>query len=181
MAKEEEMTDAENGDKPLSNGVVDVKDGGEVKEEGPSLHEQLKSNVALLEKAVRSKDLRLIQGRLHRQTAVVRRQLNPEALSAFVWEVLPQGHHARTTVLRTLYKVGQVPLVAEGLKAFRWLDTVCGAVIIENAALEKSKQITWCRHVNLLRRANFTISERFMKVYCKRNIRFILGLCFAGR
>lgn len=124
MVKEVEMKDAANEDKPVSNGVIDAKDDADVKEEGPSLHDQLKSNVALLEKAVRSKDLRLIQGRLQRQTAVVRRQLNPEALAAFVSELLPRGHHARTTVLRILREVGQISQLSWWISASFGSDAV---------------------------------------------------------
>eukprot|EP00884_Botryococcus_braunii_P008416 jgi/Botrbrau1/17576/Bobra.0166s0020.3 len=105
MVKEVEMKDAEEGDKPVANGTIDTKDDGHELDEGPTLHEQLKANVALLEKAVRSKDLRVIQGKLQRQTAVARKQLTPEALAAFVPEVLPPGQPARTAVLSILNKV----------------------------------------------------------------------------
>jgi hypothetical protein len=109
MVKEVEMKDAEGGDKPVANGTIVSKENGEEKDAGPTLHEQLKANVALLEKAVRCKDLRLIQGKLQRQTAVSRKQLTPEALASFVSEVLPVGQPARTTVLKVLNTVS-VPL-----------------------------------------------------------------------
>ena len=65
----------------------------------------LKSNVTLLEKAVALKDTRLLMGRLLRQTATVRKQLDSPLLQELLQNVLPQGLATRTYLSDVLSKV----------------------------------------------------------------------------
>jgi 26S proteasome regulatory subunit N3 len=106
MGKEVEMKDVEDGtSKTLANGSVESKEPEEEEVPPPTVEEQLKANVALLEKAVRSKDTRILHGKLQRQTALVRKLLTPANLSAFVAETLPTALPARGSILSILSKV----------------------------------------------------------------------------
>lgn len=68
---------------------------------------QLRANVALLERAVQAKDTRLIVGRLLRQTAAIRQQLQPSTLKGLVEGLLPTSCPTRSLLLEQL---GQVSL-----------------------------------------------------------------------
>ena len=61
----------------------------------PKAEETLKSIVALLEKSVKTKDTRLLMGRLLRQTAAVRKQLSPAAIKTFLRQCLPAELEAK--------------------------------------------------------------------------------------
>lgn len=99
MGKEITMEDA-----PLEN--------GHDKEEPPgpapvSVEAQLDNSLKLLDRAVRTKDTRLITGRLLRQIASVRGKLTSEVLHAFVAQTLPESFSARETLLAALHQVSQ--------------------------------------------------------------------------
>ena len=70
-----------------------------------NVSQQLQRNLALLEQAVALKELRLISGRLQRQTAAIRRELTAPVLQQFVQEALPQGMPTREQLLQCLHKV----------------------------------------------------------------------------
>ena len=74
MAKDDPMSVDEQAAVP-----VEAKKTGEVTMQG-----SLKAIVGLLESTVKTKDTRLLAGRLHRQTAVIRSQLTPEILAQFI-------------------------------------------------------------------------------------------------
>ena len=70
----------------------------------PTPIEQLRANTELLEKAVRAKETRVLSGRLLRQTAAVRRQLDAEVLAGYVREALPAALPSRGVLLAHLSK-----------------------------------------------------------------------------
>lgn len=70
----------------------------------PTPIEQLRANTELLEKAVRAKETRVLSGRLLRQTAAVRRQLDTEVLAEYVREALPAALPSRGVLLAHLSK-----------------------------------------------------------------------------
>jgi hypothetical protein len=77
-----------------------------LEEEKPqSAAEGLANIIALLEKAVKLKDTRLLQGRLLRQTAVVRKHLAKADLAAFLQASLPGGE-AQGLLLQAVEQVG---------------------------------------------------------------------------
>ncbi|KAK9834634.1 hypothetical protein WJX74_006246 [Apatococcus lobatus] len=63
---------------------------------------QLRANVALLERAVQAKDTRLIVGRLLRQTAAIRQQLQPSILKGLVEGLLPESCPTRGLLLEQI-------------------------------------------------------------------------------
>ncbi len=71
----------------------------------PPVSTQLAANVSLLESAVRSKETRVLAGRLLRQTTAVRKNLSAENLSDFVKSVLPRGYPGTSLLLEHLKKV----------------------------------------------------------------------------
>ena len=79
--------------------------GTEPSEKAFNLPEQLRRNLALLEQAVALKELRLISGRLQRQTAAVRRALTAPVLLDVVQDALPTGTPTRDQLLQHLQKV----------------------------------------------------------------------------
>ena len=81
--------------------------GKEPSEKALNLPEQLRRNLALLEQAVALKELRLISGRLQRQTAAVRRELSAPVLLDVVQDALPTGTPIRDQLLLHLQKVKQ--------------------------------------------------------------------------
>ncbi|KAK9819846.1 hypothetical protein WJX72_003182 [[Myrmecia] bisecta] len=104
MGKEIDMKDA---DAPAKPDDQRKPEDGEEERQKPTLAAQLKANVALIDKAVRSKDTRLLTGRLLRQTALLRKQLTPDALTAFVKQALPAGLPAQALLLDHLRKAEQ--------------------------------------------------------------------------
>lgn len=68
----------------------------------PSVSDQLKSNIGLVEKAVRNKETRAAFGKLLRQTTAVRKQLTGSDLQAFFNANLPQGSPAAEALKRHL-------------------------------------------------------------------------------
>ncbi|KXZ51995.1 hypothetical protein GPECTOR_10g1017 [Gonium pectorale] len=60
-----------------------------------TVEEKLKAVVALVEKSVKTKDTRLLIGRLLRQTASVRKQLTPSIVKAFLQRTLPTDLESR--------------------------------------------------------------------------------------
>lgn len=77
-----------------------------LEEEKPqSAAEGLANIIALLEKAVKLKDTRLLQGRLLRQTAVVRKHLAKADLAAFLQASLPGGE-AQGLLLQAVEQAG---------------------------------------------------------------------------
>jgi hypothetical protein len=79
--------------------------GSKVEAIRPSADVQLANILVLLERAVKSKDTKLLVGRLLRQTASIRAQLQPEVLTAFLEEAFPADHPTRTFLLGQLNKV----------------------------------------------------------------------------
>ena len=82
--------------------VDEKKKDQEVKAEPKkaTVPETLGAIVALLESTTKSKDTRMLAGRLHRQTATIRSQLTPEILSQFVFTYLSAADvKASTTFL----------------------------------------------------------------------------------
>jgi len=77
----------------------------------PSTDVQLANILVLLERAVRSKDTKLLVGRLLRQTASIRTQLQPDVLTAFLEEAFPADHSTRTFLLAQLNKVNYAPTI----------------------------------------------------------------------
>lgn len=71
----------------------------------PPVSAQLAANISLLESAVRSKETRVLAGRLLRQTTAVRKNLTAENLSDFVTSVLPRGYPGTSLLLAHLKKV----------------------------------------------------------------------------
>ena len=67
--------------------------------------EVLQGALSLLEKAVNMRDVRLITGRLLRQTAAARKRLSAELLAAFAGAALPEGNESRARVLAALSQV----------------------------------------------------------------------------
>ena len=65
----------------------------------------LQSCLSILEKAVHMKDVRLITGRLLRQTATARQQLTAEMLTTFANSALPDGAPLRTKAVASLSQV----------------------------------------------------------------------------
>ncbi len=68
----------------------------------PSISDQLKANVSLIEKAVRHKETRAVFGKLLRQTTAVRRQLTARDLQAFISSTLSQDSPAAQTLQQYL-------------------------------------------------------------------------------
>ena len=94
------MEDAEAASSPSTEPA-----GKEPSEKAFNLPEQLRRNLALLEQAVALKELRLISGRLQRQTAAVRRELTAPVLLDVVQDALPTGTPIREQLLQHLQKV----------------------------------------------------------------------------
>jgi 26S proteasome regulatory subunit N3 len=74
-------------------------------EQPPSVSSQLSSKVALLESAVRSKETRVLAGRLIRQTTALRKRLDAESLCEFLKTVFPEGHPEASILLSHVNKV----------------------------------------------------------------------------
>ena len=74
MAKDDAMVTDE---KPVVVPIV-------VEAKKVTIQSLLKAIVSLLESTVKTKDTRLLAGRLHRQTAAIRSQLTSEILSQFI-------------------------------------------------------------------------------------------------
>lgn len=70
---------------------------------------QLRANITLLERAVQTKDTRLIVGRLLRQTAAIRQQLQPSILKGLVEGVLPDSCPTRSLMMEQLSQVTSHP------------------------------------------------------------------------
>lgn len=102
MGKEVEMKDANGTADPPKTEATAADGAGDAPTTPISA---LKSNVTLLEKAVALKDTRLLMGRLLRQTATVRKQLDSPLLQELLQGVLPQGSATRTYLLDVLSKV----------------------------------------------------------------------------
>lgn len=96
MGKEIDLPDA-----PQENGNVKEETGPHP----PSVEAQLDNSLKLLDRAVRSKDTRLISGRLLRQTAAYRSKLTAEILYSFVEQTLPESFSAREPLLGVLQQV----------------------------------------------------------------------------
>lgn len=73
----------------------------------PNPHEVLRNVIKLLEKSVKTKETRLLTGRLLRQTATLRKHLTPELLRGFVKEFLPTDLQANGLLLSQLDKLPQ--------------------------------------------------------------------------
>ena len=71
----------------------------------PSTNVQLANILALLERAVKSKDTKLLVGRLLRQTASIRTQLQPDVITAFLAEAFPADHPTKTFLQAQINKV----------------------------------------------------------------------------
>lgn len=74
-----------------------------------SVQNSLKVIVQLLESTVKTKDTRLLAGRLHRQTAAIRSQLTNEILSQFISTYLA-GPEATSSKAFLLGQVSSDPL-----------------------------------------------------------------------
>lgn len=114
-----EMEDAEAASGPSTEPA-----GKELSEKAFNLPEQLRRNLALLEQAVALKELRLISGRLQRQTAAVRRELTAPVLLNVVQDSLPAGTPMREQLLQHLQKVIQTMTSDWRINAGR-LYTLC--------------------------------------------------------
>ncbi|BDA42686.1 probable 26S proteasome non-ATPase regulatory subunit 3 [Coccomyxa sp. Obi] len=101
MGKAIEMKDA---DAAPSDSNAAGADKVEKADHPPPVSAQLAANVSLLESAVRSKETRVLAGRLLRQTTAVRKNLNAENLSDFVKSVLPRGYPGTSLLLEHLTK-----------------------------------------------------------------------------
>ena len=73
--------------------------------DAPNTSVQLANILVLLERSVKAKDTKMIVGRLMRQTAAVRSQLEPEVLTTFIEEALPPGHPSRVYLVSQIGKV----------------------------------------------------------------------------
>lgn len=105
MGKEVEMVDAVAPS-------TDTKPAEPVEEDKQvTVQAALKANVALLEKAVRLKETRLLMGRLLRQTAGCRKQLTADVLVEFLTQTLPEGLDARKSLISRVSAVSQHPLL----------------------------------------------------------------------
>ena len=94
-------------DAPAENGHA-----GKEELPGPaplSVEAQLDNSLKLLDRAVRTKDTRLVSGRLLRQTAGVRSKLTSENLQKFVAKTLPESFSAREVLLGILQQVCFTP------------------------------------------------------------------------
>ncbi|KAK9863142.1 hypothetical protein WJX84_002498 [Apatococcus fuscideae] len=90
---------------------------------------QLRANVALLERAVEAKDTRLIVGRLLRQTAAIRRQLQPQILTSLVENILPESCPSRGLLLEQLSQASGAMDTGNGE------DAVVGKIEVSPAVL----------------------------------------------
>ena len=70
-----------------------------------TVKETLQGVITLLDRAVKTKDTRLMLGRLLRQTAAARRQLTGADLADFVKTYLPDSIPARAYLLEAIEKV----------------------------------------------------------------------------
>lgn len=73
----------------------------------PKLQDLLRDITALIEKAVKTKDTRMLQGRLLRLTAAVRKQLNPANIKTFLQQSLAEELEAKAFLVAQMGKVGQ--------------------------------------------------------------------------
>jgi 26S proteasome regulatory subunit N3 len=76
-----------------------------------TLEDKLKAVVGLVAKSVKSKDTRLLLGRLLRQTARLRKQLTVQGVKAFLQQTLPDDLESRALLLAA---VDQVEVRPEG-------------------------------------------------------------------
>ena len=92
---------------PTEKASAATSDGADAKDQPVKLTTaaQLRANLVLLERAVLSKDTRLIVGRLLRQTAAVRQQLKPPMLKSLISESLPETCSTRVLMLEQLNQV----------------------------------------------------------------------------
>lgn len=101
MAKTDDMaTDEAPAPAPSAAEAVPAK-------KEPTLAERLSAVVAIVEKAVKAKDTRMMMGRLLRQTAVVRPLLTGTGLVAFLKTVMPADMDSSTFLQGQLAKVGR--------------------------------------------------------------------------
>ena len=101
MTTDVDMTDAKDKDK-------DKEEAADQKPSGPVLGDVLKSNLKLIDKAVATREARLLFGRLLRQTATVRSQFSGEALGAFVKDTLAEDSRIRPCLLKAAEPDAQV-------------------------------------------------------------------------
>ena len=92
MAKTEEYANGVEGKEAAKAGAV-------------SPLSRLVECVLLLQRGVRSKDSRLLSGRLMRQTAGVRPDLTPSLITQLISSAMWEGNNVRTTLLKHLEEV----------------------------------------------------------------------------
>lgn len=95
MGKEVDMQEAPAAQEPKEQ----AEDAGPAP---PSVQERLRSNLQLIDKAVRFKETRAMFGKLLRQTTGVRKQLTAAELRTLVSSTLPAGSPAAQTLLQYL-------------------------------------------------------------------------------
>ena len=102
----------ETDDVPSTTAARDKETGSAktAEKEGPkpvTVQDSLRAIVHLIENCVKTKDTRLLAGRLHRSTASIRAQLTPAVLSQFVQQYLVGSDAAasRTFLLEQLEQV----------------------------------------------------------------------------
>ena len=104
MGKEIETKDAEPA--AIAAGPSGKDQEGEGRpDEQATVSSALDANLALLERAVRARDTRLLIGRLLRQTAAIRKRLSHNTLVAFVRKALPPGSSTHALLTAQLDQV----------------------------------------------------------------------------
>ena len=104
MSKDSDMKDAGSSAKDKLEG----ENGKDEKAQQPdqstpvTLEDVLRSNLKLIEKAVATKEARLLFGRLLRQSASVRSKFTSENISKFVEDTLPAESTVKASVLQAI-------------------------------------------------------------------------------
>jgi hypothetical protein len=100
--------DVDMADPSSKEQVKDGKTEEEAKPTGPVLEEVLDANLKLIDKAVATREARLLFGRILRQTATVRGQFSSERLSKFIDNTLDGDSSIKPFLLQTAAGEGQV-------------------------------------------------------------------------
>lgn len=74
----------------------------------PKLHDLLRDITHLIEKAVKTKDTRMLQGRLLRLTAAARKQLKPESLKSYLQQSLAGELESKAFLLAQVDNVSDI-------------------------------------------------------------------------
>ena len=103
--------------------------------------------VQLVEKSVKTKETRMLSGRLMRMLVTARKNLTSDSLTTFLKTVLPVDSECRPFLLEQVQKVGHLRINAKqaGRGFMRLVDYVCRSLPFHACRLLLGQQCRWRR------------------------------------